>query len=57
VTIPCGALIWSGKERKRWIDEAGLFDDAQTVIILAFVHGHFHNIRKMDQTIFKLIDD
>jgi predicted methyltransferase MtxX (methanogen marker protein 4) len=28
------------------IDEVGLFNDAQTVIILAFVHGRFHGIKK-----------
>ena len=45
--IPCGALIEQKTEKKetrarenktrwRWINEVGLFDDAQTVIILAF---------------------
>ncbi len=45
--------------RKRRIDEVGLFDDAQTVIILAFVHGRFHSIRtkKEIRVFFKWIDD
>lgn len=28
------------------MNEVGLFDDAQTVIILAFIHGRFHSIRR-----------
>jgi hypothetical protein len=34
------------REKEMDRDEVGLFGDAQTVIILAFVHGRFHSIRK-----------
>ncbi len=45
---------YSKRERKRWLNEVGLFDDAQTAIILAFVHGRFHTtLKKGDQTIFQ----